>query len=165
MSLPSTEISPDVRALAEAFKATPIGETIGYSDLSRAIGRDIQACRYLAASAMRAANREAGAIFANVKREGYKRLHPSEAHTIGHTTRRMIRARSARAIRTINTAISMANDVPDAARLRATAEASALGLIQHIARDSSVPIPESADKPVPVAMVARQFLERIGAKE
>lgn len=161
---PTSEISPDVRALAESMKAVPVGQTITYGALSDAIGRDVQRSRYLIMRAMTVARRETGAIFSNVIRVGYQRLPAEDAHKLGAYSRARIRRAAARSAKAIGTALAMANDVPDEAKRKASAEISALGLIQHLARDTHLPQPNDDAQPLPVALAARQFLDRMGGK-
>ena len=48
--------------------------------------------------------------------------------------------------------------------MMAAAELSALGLLEHIARDRSLPsIPEDDSRPLSVAATAKDFMAKIGA--
>lgn len=162
-----TEISPDTRAMATRLLAVPVGGSVSYADLSAAIGRDVRAenTRYLIYAGMKLAQREAGAIFANDRGKGYVRLAADDAHKVGHTARSRVRRIARHASKQIHAALTRANDVAPESQRKANAELSALGLLEHVAKDRNVVPSETDTGPTPVAITARQFLERIGAKE
>jgi hypothetical protein len=161
-----TEISPDTRALANRLLAVPLGGAISYADLSAAIGRDVRTenTRYLIYGAMRVTQREAGAIFANDRGKGYVRLSPDDAHKVGNTARSRVRRIARHATKQISAALARANAVAPESQRKANAELSALGLLEHVAKDRHVVPAETDEAPTPVAITARRFLERIGAK-
>lgn len=161
-----TEISADARAIADILIACPVGEVISLATASSAIGRDITKCRHILATARRVALREAGAAFSTEPRNGLRRLSAERAtEVIGPSARRHIRKAAGRARKVLIAATEGANDLsPDAQRRRA-AEISALGLMEHIARDNITRPSETAStKPMPVAITAQEFLARIQAK-
>lgn len=156
-------LSAECRALADLFAATPVGGTVSYTAMSQAIGRSIGERRYLALRAMHVATRETGAIFGSVRRVGYQRLAPQDAHMLGAHARGRIRRAARRTASAIIAAIGAANDMPDDAKRRAYAEVNAMALVQHITADKQVSAAASEPKAEPVAITMRKFAEQIGA--
>jgi len=156
-------LSAECRALTDLFVATPIGGTITYADMTRAIGRDISARRYLCLRAIEVAGKEAGAIFGTVRGVGYRRLPPQDAHQLGSHARGRIRRTAKRAASAIAAALATANEMPDEAKRRAYAEVNALALIRHLATDRNVAAATPDPKPEPVGIIMRRFAEKIGA--
>lgn len=156
--------SPDTRALVDLLTATTVGGTVTYADMTAAIGRDIHARRHLIPRAITLAAKEAGAIFGSVRRVGYQRLAPTDAHILGAHARGRIRRSAKRASDAIHSAVTVANDMPDAERRRAFAEINSLSLIRHLARDTVVAATVSEPKAEPVGHVMRRFAQQIGVE-
>lgn len=162
----ATELHPDTVALVAVLSAAPRGELIPLKTFSDAIGRDINRCRHLLYRAIRIMEREQGAVFACVRKEGYRRMAADEIVKIGQTARSRIRRTARRGQKSIAAGISGANDLSNEARVKLLQEQSALGLLEHLSRDRSLPqIPEQVTRPLPVAQTAREFLKAIGATE
>jgi len=161
MYIPTTQNAADVAALAEALATTPIGELCTYDALSDAIGRPVRPVRHLLMQALAKARKEHGAVFGTVTRVGYRRLSAEEAHTLGRQARQRVRRTTRRAREGIATALSRANEVSDAGRLKAVAEIAALGLLEQLATDRAQPPPPEGGKVEPVAVTARKFLARL----
>jgi hypothetical protein len=158
------ELHQDTRILADVLLACPFGETIKFDELSKAIGRDIQVCRHLLYRAIYIVERDNGAVFASIRRVGYKRVVPDDLHKIGQTARARIRSQARRGFRTISNGIAKANDISPPALREALREQSILGLVEHTAKDRNRPdVAEGATRPLPVAEVAREFLKKMGA--
>jgi hypothetical protein len=155
-------LSAETRALADLFAATTVGGTITFAAMSEAIGRGIEARRYIALRAMQIANKETGAIFGSVRGVGYQRLAAADAHMIGAHARGRIRRTAKRTADAITCAINTANDMPDDAKRRAFAEVNALSLMQHLARDKQVSAATPEPRAEPVAITMRRFAEQIG---
>lgn len=156
-------LSAECRVLADLFAATPVGGTVSYSAMSQAIGRSISERRYLAIRAMHVATRETGAIFGSVRRIGYQRLAPQDAHMLGAHARGRIRRSAKRTAGAIIAAVQSANDMPDDAKRRAYAEINTMQLVRHISADKQVSAAASEPKAEPVAITMRRFAEQIGA--
>lgn len=159
----TTDLSADTRVLADLLIAEPVGSTITLPRLSAALGRPITSCRHTLYSAIRVAEREAGAIYACERGIGYRRLSVEEiAAQVGSTARHRIRGTARRARRALLAGTARQNDMsPDLAR-RVTAEANTLALINHIAQDKHVRADEQAPtKPEPVAVTARRMMATI----
>lgn len=156
-------LSVECRTLADLFSAAPVGGTISYADMSRAIGRNIADRRYLALRAMQVATRETGAIFGSVRGVGYQRLQPQDAHMLGAHTRGRIRRSAKRTADAIVAALQSTNNMPDDARRRAYAEVNAMHLVRHITTDKQVSAASPEPKAEPVAITMRRFAEQIGA--
>ncbi len=158
-----TEISADTRSIADLLIACPVGEMVTLAAMSEALGRDITACRHIAASARRIAQRECGAVFTTERGRGLRRLSPERViETIGPAARTHIRRTARRARRTLLAGTAGTNSLPAEAQRRLAMEASVLGLMEHIARDSTATAkPTSPTKPMAVAVTARMLLSTI----
>lgn len=158
-----SKVSIETRALADQLIATPVGDVVTLSGLSRAIGRDVGRCRHLLYAALNIVRRESGAVFASERGVGYRRL--SVEDTIlktGSTARTKIRRTARRARRVLADGTRSANELALDMQRKAAAEFSSLALLEHLARDKVVS-PTSTDpiKPTPVAVTARVMLSRI----
>jgi hypothetical protein len=160
------ELSPEVRAVAELFMRCQPGEVVTFPEMSAVIGSSIFARRYIITSARRVAEREAGAVFTSERSIGYKRLEASAvANVVGSSARSHIRKSARRGVKAIIEGTRRVNDLAPDVQRKVAAEMSALGLIEHIARDSNVkPGPEASTKPQPVAVTARALLAALDAK-
>jgi len=156
------DLHADTRRLADFLCAAPRGELVSFDAMTEIIGRDIQAHRWILYGAMRVAERESGATFACVRRQGYRRLTISELAMVGQTARSRIRSTARRGNRTIATGLKGENGIDPGDLRKILAEQSALGMLEHLAADKALPvIPETDTRPLPVAMVARDFLARV----
>lgn len=155
-----TEMSADTRALADMLAATPVGEVATLAAMSETIGRDITTCRHLLAAARRIAQREHGAVFVTDRGIGYRRLPAEEvARVVGSSARQHVRRTAGRAKRALIAGTNSANDLRPDVQRRLAAEISAMALLEHISRDTTVkPAADAPLKPTPVAVTARAFL-------
>lgn len=161
----STEISPDVAAIVEVLRAASPGQTVTYAEISKAIGRDVLADRYLLTSARRIAARDHGAVFGNEMRVGYTRLTVDQLPDVGSTARAHIRRSSRKAAKFIRYGTDRANDVAPETGRKINAEISALALIEHVASDkAATPVKEHDQRPEPVAITARRLFQLEEAK-
>lgn len=165
MTYHASQISADVRALADALVATPVGDVIGFESLSEAIGTDIRARRYLLHQAMRVANKEVGALFSSVRGEGYKRLPSEDAALVGGHARHRIRKIGKLASVKMERALEVANDISDSARKDALSEISVLGLVRHIASDKSRQSVNPESRPQPIAITMRGMMDQLNGKK
>jgi hypothetical protein len=158
-----TELSADTRAIADLLLACPIGDTVSLDAMSAAIGRDIRKHRHIIATARRFVEREAGAVFANVRGIGYQRLDAERTVAVVAPAARKHIARSARrASRSIDAAIRRVNYLPEEVQRRAVHELGVLGIIEHAARERTPKLTNDAPtKPEPVAVVAQRWLARM----
>ena len=152
-----------IRLLADAFLACPIGETISYSALSSALGFSVHDRFYLVPQAIALANKEAGALFRNVRMEGYRRLPPGNAHQIGKDTRGKIRRAAGRAGKAIANALDKANDISNSDRIKAFREQVSLGILKHCSYDRNLPPEPATAVPPPVSLTARKTVEAMRA--
>ena len=158
------ELSPETRRIADLLVSASRGQTITFREMSIAIGRDIKTTRHTITRALRVAEREAGAVFAGERGTGYRRLTPQELEQIGKTSRSRIRSTARRGTRAILAGLEGANDIEPDSHRKVLAELSALGLLEHIARNRSVPEVFGDDmKPLTVAETAKAFMTKIGA--
>jgi len=152
-----------IRRLADAFKACPIEAFVTYEQLSRAIGEPIQAKLYLAHKAMGIANAECAAIFVNERNIGYRRLPHDEAHGLAAHARVRGRRIFHRASKKVSNVLVMANDMSNAARLKAFAEQAALGLLIHMTYDRNRPKIRETSAAPPTQEVVRAGIEAMRA--
>lgn len=161
----TTTISADTRAIADLLNAASYGQEVTIEQMSDAIGRDIRPVRYIAVSALRVAERETGAVFATVRRVGYRRLTSDEFHQIGSTARARIRKVSNRSNRSMTAAMERTNDMDPADRLAVLREQSTLGLVAHLSQDKQAPaLVHGTTRPQPLAVTMRGALEALGLK-
>lgn len=156
-------LAPETRAIVDLLVSTPVGQTVTFAAMSGAIGRPIAERRHLIPRAMAIAAKESGAIFGGVRTVGYQRLPAKDAHLLGAHTRRRMQRSAKRTTDAIVAAVTMANDIPDAAKVRAYAEVNAMALIRHIATDKEVIAATVEPRAEPVALTMRRFARQIGA--
>lgn len=162
----ATDLHAETLRIIDTLKAVPRGGTISLATISAAIGRDVGTCRHYLYSAFKHVEAENGAVFASVRGIGYRRMQPDEIVKIGQTARSRIRRTARRGIKSMTAGIAGANDLSDIDKRKVLAEQSSLGLLEHIARERSLPtVPPTETRPLPVATTARAFLEAIGARE
>jgi hypothetical protein len=161
------EVSAEVRRLADGLARVPIGELIEWPAICDLAGFDIQhKRRHLLYSAMETLQRECGAVLANERNVGYRRLTAEVSPgMIGSTARARIRGSAHRGAKAIERVMQKANDMtPEAIRM-AHAERSALGLLGHLARDKRVKeAARTFDRPLSVTEAARHFLDALQPK-
>jgi len=154
----STEISPDVSALAEALRRVSPGSLITFDALSKTIGRDITRCRHLLVSARRIAARDYGAVFGSERGAGYVRLTINQLPGIGSTARTRVRRVARMGAKFIRFGADRANIVEPETQRKLNSELSSLALIEHIATDkAATPVPAHDTRVEPVAVTARRL--------
>ncbi len=159
------EINADTRRIADTLAATRVGETITLDHLTREIRRDIRRNRHIIYGAMRVVEREVGAVFACERGIGYRRLKANELALIGQTARARIRRTARRGAKTIAAGSVFANDLSNQERRKILAEQSSLGVLEHLARDKSLPdVAPTETRPLSIVATAQAFLAAIGAK-
>jgi len=151
------------RKLADLLKACPIEGMVTYEQLSRELGAPISDRLYLVHRAMELANAESGAIFINVKLVGYKRLAHDDAHAVGAQARVRSRRIFNRASKKISNVLIVANDMSNAARIKAYSEQAALGLLQHLTYDRNRPVIREDSQPPPTQEIIRAGIEALRA--
>jgi hypothetical protein len=153
------ELSADAAALVDRLLAVSVGSTVTYADMSAAIGRDVRHCRHVAHAAFRVLRRD-GVIFAAVRGVGYRRLETGRIiETVGRDARRSIGRKASRASKALTAATRGINDLLPEQQRRLAAEVSALGLLAHLSRETTVaPKDTHPTKPTPVAVTARRLL-------
>lgn len=157
MTHDAVHISPEVELLSDILMAVPIGGTISYEDLSRALDYDIRDRRHILMRALRRMSKD-GALFSAVFGVGYRRLPAEDAHLVGAQARKRIRRASRASIAKIEAAIASANDMSDAGRRRAYQETACLGLLAHLATDRHTKREPPPDRPMSVGESARAAL-------
>jgi hypothetical protein len=159
----TTTVATEVRALADRLAEAAPDEVVTYEHLATAVGHDLMRTRYLIYKALKLVQKETGAAFITVYKQGYRRMRIEEVPSVGKHARRRTRRIARTAIAAIQDSLRGSNDVAQEVRREALREQSALGLIEHIARDKHLPvIEENASVALPHAVVALQFLTAIG---
>lgn len=162
---PSTaENSADVARLVERLREAPIGETVSFAELDKAIGRPIRSRRYLLVRAMDRLNAETGAVFESVFGIGYRRMPIDRMATVGGRARRRIKHIARRSSKRLSNAIGRANDLPGPVALSINREIAVLGVLQVLARDgmaAKVAADATETSPAPVALVAQRLVEAL----
>lgn len=160
----STQISPDVAALVGRLITSKPGDDVVYADLNTAVGRDVvKTARYLVLRALDVAARDHGAVFANIKGVGYRRLAPEDAHTLGATARESIRRKSRKARKRILSATSRVNHLDAESARKTNAELSVLGVIEHVTHTKSArPVASHETAAEPVAITMQRLLREMG---
>jgi hypothetical protein len=164
-TISSAEHSADVAALVALFAVTKPGDIVTFQAMDAVLGRPVASCRWLALKALRVVNDESGYLFSSVMKTGYKRLDAEEAPKVGQTTRQRIRRAARRTSKTIVNSARRANNVSPEAQRRINAELSALGLIEHIARDAPTKKMEEDSGPLPLALAGKRFMQHIGVQD
>jgi hypothetical protein len=156
-----TSLSPQVRRLADRLIGTSIGALASYGALSDAVGQDVLRRRHWITTALRVAQREAGAVFVCEKNVGYRRLTVEEIPGVGFTSRKHIRSTARRASRAIVAGLTGSNSVPESVKLRASTELAVLGLVEHLSSNRQVVKHEAEPSPERVGEVARTTMLRL----
>lgn len=160
----TAENSADVTRLVERLREVPIGETVTFDDLDKAIGRSVKKRRYLLIRAADRLNAETGAVFESVFDIGYRRLPIEDVATVGIRARRRIKLIARRGSKRLSNAISRANDLPQTAALQINREIAVLGVLQSLSRDgmAAKATADATDtSPAPVAPVAQRLVEAL----
>lgn len=159
-----TDLSADVRTTADLLIACSPGETVLFTTISKALGRDVTRRRQIISAARKVAQREAGALFRSERGMGYRRLAPTEADQIGHSALVSIGRGARRANGSMSALIKGANDMPPDQFKKILAQQTALGMIHAVTKTKNLPkITETATRPLPLAVSAKAFLRSIGA--
>jgi hypothetical protein len=156
-----------IRRLADTLQHASYAELVTYDDLSEAIGQDVrlQPVRLLIYPALTLTADETGAVFKNVSKKGYRRMHPTELPKLGRAARSRIRRQAGRSTKFIAMGSGRLNDIPPDAQQAILRELSVLGLIQTLAQDRNLPTVEDGEvRPMTAAQTAQQFLDGIGTE-
>lgn len=122
-----------VVAVARRLLATPTDEIVSLEQLSEAAGCDIVQYRWILASAFKAVNADFGAIFATVRKQGYRRLDRATGTLFaGARGLHRIRRASRSALKLATNAAKHANDMTAEQRRRHNQQMASLGLISHL---------------------------------
>ena len=161
MFIATPENDADVTALVAVLRATSIGETATYAQMTAAIGRPVEPRRYLIKRAIDRLNAEIGAVFVNVHKVGYKRLPIESVATVGVHARRAIRRKASRTLKHLGRASSRTNDVPQHVALQLNRERATLGIIMLAAEErvaTEVEKHSTPQAPMPIAKVAERLI-------
>ena len=159
----TTDIANEVRRLADRLAAVIPGDIVTYRELSDAVAQDVKRIRPQLYQAIDLVAKESGCVFKTVYKKGYQRLANDELEKIGQTTRRQIRRKARHGSNRMDAALRVANDMSPEMLRKVLREQSALGLIEHAARDRSLPVMSETEKqPLTAGQTARAFMDSIG---
>ena len=127
----SPENAQDIEILSAALSDLPVGATIEYGTLTEAIGRDIQAHRWLLQAAVKAIETETGSLYETVRNVGVKRLPPEDLPGVGLNTIRKVRRASKKGYHRLAAVRTNSLSPEDAAKI--IAHRSQLGAISMVA--------------------------------
>jgi hypothetical protein len=149
----------EVERLIEVLAQAPVGGTVTFEALDRAIGSKIRDRRYLLARACEMMNKANGSLFVNVHDIGMRRLPIEEAPAkVGAHGRRKIKRAARRIVRRLTNAIAAVNDA-DPVTFRAIGQEVAIaGMVASVAaiRPPGQKKP-SGPAPRPEALAARMI--------
>ena len=157
-------LSAETAILRDALLAAPIGDVVTFDELAEAIGRNVRtAARGKLESARRVCERDHNAVFETVRGVGLRRIPATEAAGLGAGARKSITRTAKRGLRRMEACTAGANSLPPSVQVAVAREASALGLMAHLAQDDAVKAMTDTDKAPPPAHAAEAFLSHIGA--
>lgn len=124
--------------------ACPVGQTISYEEISRASGQHLTCHSHLLRDGLKKANEQTGAAFRNVRLVGYERLEAVEVPAaFGKSSRERARRSHRRASAVISNTTAKSNSMSNKDKLKAFAEMTHLGLLEHLSKDRAAPkLPE-----------------------
>lgn len=88
---PNAEVTAMAERIADALAALPVGKVLSYAALSRIAGRAARSSDYILQRGLRLAEQRTGAIFDNVRGQGYCRLRAAQIPSIGKRSNTRIR--------------------------------------------------------------------------
>lgn len=158
--------------LVDLLSATPIGQILRYDRIKAVTDLRTEQVRPLIYKAMREVNKAHGAVFLNVREEGYKRAPNGEVHVLGENARRSIRGKSRRTAKALSSAVSKTNDLDREQRNRIHSEIATLGLVELSAGRAGMAaasklVPETLDlrsRPPTATETAKALLETLQSR-
>jgi len=158
---PIGTISIDTRVVYDRLKATQIGETVLYADLTKLIGRDIRGvASWVLQSARRKALHDDQLVFGSVRNEGVRRLADTEIVDTGHDAITQIHRRSVRSLRKL-ASVQDFSALPPQDKVRHNAYASLLSISAHATRDKQVKKIEQAVEKSQAALAVQRTLDAL----
>lgn len=127
----SPENAADIESISELLRATPIGETLSYLDISKAIGRNIRSHHYILRAAQKRVEEEMGSLYSVVRSIGIKRLGSNEVSSVGLEAIRKVRRTARRGFQRLDTVRT--NDLLPSEATKIIAHKSQLGAIAFVA--------------------------------
>lgn len=121
------ENAADIHVLEKLLEALPIDGVLTYQQMEDAIGRPIQAHRFLLLRARENVEERAGALFETVRQVGMKRLQAADMPDVGLSSLRKIKRSARRGMERLSNV--RANDLSETDAHRVLAYRSQLGAI------------------------------------
>lgn len=138
----SAKVATKVEAIVEAFAALSHGETITYTQISKACGEKVTSQSYVVQRALKKAEELTGAIFDNVMGTGYQRLPTHEIPGVGKRANSRIRKTARRTRKRLENV--RANDLTATEIAAVAAYRSHFGMIEGLAKEQTVRALEKA---------------------
>jgi hypothetical protein len=142
MTKPTFELSFETKLLVRMLTAVPVDGTLTYEAISSELSQPLSSFRGALGAARRIVMRDEGIVFATLRKVGIQRIAGATITNSVAADRGMIRRK---ATRTLTKLAAVAREtLGPADRTRLDAEASLMGVIASVARDSAVTKLESA---------------------
>ena len=142
MTKPTFELSFETKLLMRLLGAVPVDGTLTYGAIGAELSQPVESFRGSLSAARRILMRDEGIVFATIRKVGIQRIAGATITNSVAADRGMIRRK---ATRTLTKLAAVARDTLDAAdRSRLDAEASLMGVIASVSRDSAVTKLETA---------------------
>jgi hypothetical protein len=127
----SPENAADIEVVSELLRATSIGATLSYAEISTAIGRNIQSHSHILRSAQARVEKETGSLYSVIRSVGIKRLASNELSSVGLEAIRKVRRTARRGFNRLDTVRT--NDLAHEDVNKIIAHKSQLGAIALVA--------------------------------
>jgi hypothetical protein len=155
---------PETDLLIARLRDVPLGQEIGYADLSRVIGRDVRtAARPRLTSAREIALRDHGVCFFAIRGVGLRRITVQELPQVGAHARGRAKSAVRGGLKTISAVMGVSNGVEPETMRKVASERAALGLLAEVASDSAQAAFDTDKAAMPPAIAGAAFLRHIGA--
>jgi hypothetical protein len=131
------EMSHEAQMLARRLAQLEPGETVPYAELDRIIGKPVQQNRGLLRTARNAVERDYSVVLECVRKEGVRRMRPTEIGAVGVAAVESIR-RKARRTRTRIARGTAGRSLSDQAQRQVSLQVSVLGTLELFTRPKSI---------------------------
>ncbi len=155
-------VSQDSLLLVEKLRAVEVGAQITYSELSQAVGRNVQTeARGCLNTARAILQREDSTLFAPIRGIGLKRLTDGEIAQVGGQTLRHVNNSAKRGIRKL-ACVRDFNALTNEEKIRHNAAMSVLGVFYEVSKTKGIRQIEAAvavvQKELPLKEALRAFI-------
>ena len=127
---PTFEMSLDTRMALDRLRQAAVGDTVTFSDLSVALGREVDGGTPTVQAALRKLERD-GVIFGNVRGVGYQRLSDSAIVNTAEHERAALRRKARRVVHRL-TSVADFDALPNDLKVKHNAAVSGFGAIASV---------------------------------